>query len=101
MKKLLLGILLTAVCAAPLFALRPGDKALKLDKVREIRGKAPDLSPLNSDTPQPELRAVVFVLCRAVNSVSTAAMLNDLERKYAGRLQVAIVTPDPTMDAEE
>jgi tetratricopeptide (TPR) repeat protein len=101
MKKLLLGILSAAVCVSPLFALRPGDKALKLDKVRAIRGKVLELSPLGSDTPQPELRAAVFLLCRAVNSGSTAAMLNDLERKYAGKLQIAIVTPDPTVDAEE
>lgn len=102
MKKLLLTLLFVAVCSAPLFALRPGDRALKLDrKVRVIRGKATDLSPLDDETPQPELRAVVFLLCRAVNSISTAAMLDDLGRKYPGRLEVTIVTPDPTADAEE
>ena len=100
MKKLLFTLLLAGVCASPLFALRPGDRALKLDKVRAIRGKAPDLSPLDDKTPQPELRAVVFLLCRAVNSVSTAAMLDDLGRKYSGKLAVTVVTPDPTVDAE-
>ena len=100
MKKALFGILLAAVCVSPLFALRPGDRALKIDKVRVIRGKVPDLAPLDSDTPQPELRAVVFLLCRAMDSISTAAMLNDLVRKYSGRLEVTIVTPDPTVDAE-
>ncbi len=101
MKKLSLAILLAALCTVPLFALRPGDRALPLDKVRVIRGKAPDLSPLGDKTPRPQLRAVVFMLCRAVNSVSTVAMLDDLGRKYADRLQIAIVTPDPTLDAEE
>ena len=100
MKKLFL-CLLTAAVAVPLFALHPGDRALKLDRVRAIRGEVPDLSPLDRNTPQPELRAVVFLLCRAVNSVSTAAMLDDLNRKYAGRVRIAIVTPDPTADAEE
>jgi len=100
MKKILFGIMIAALCAAPLFALRPGDKALKLDKVRMVRGELPDLSPLDAKTPKPELRAVVFLLCRAVNAVSTAAMLNDLGRKYSGRLQLTIVTPDPAMDAE-
>lgn len=101
MKKLSLAILLAAVCTSPLFALRPGDRALPLDQVRAIRGKAPDLSPLGDKTPRPQLRAVVFLLCRAVNAVSTAAMLDDLGRKYGDRLQLAIVTPDPTLDAEE
>jgi len=100
MKKMLLALLLTSLCASPLFALRPGDKALKLEKLRMVRGAAPDLSPLDSKTPQPELRAVVFLLCRAVNSISTAAMLDDLCRKNQGRLQITIITPDPTMDAE-
>ena len=99
MKKLLTAILFVTICT-PLFALRPGDRALKLDNVRMVRGKAPDLSPLDGKTPQPELRAVVFLLCRAVNSVGTAAMLDDLDRKYRGRLVTTIVTPDPTMDAE-
>ena len=100
MKKLFFTLLCAGLCASPLFALRPGDRALKLDKVRAIRGKAPDLSPLDDKTPQPELRAVVFLLCRAVNSVSTAAMLDDLGRKYSGKLAAYIVTPDPTADAE-
>lgn len=101
MKKFALAILLAAVCTAPLFALRPGDRALPLDKVRVVRGKAPNLSPLDAKQTKPELRAVVFLLCRAVNSVSTAAMLDDLGRKHADRLEITIVTPDPTMDAEE
>ena len=100
MKKVLSCLLLVTVFASPLFALRPGDRALKLDKVRAIRGKAPDLSPLDAKTAKPELRAVVFLLCRAVNSVSTAAMLDDLVRKYQGRIEISIVTPDPTADAE-
>ena len=100
MKKLLSAILFAAVCSAPLYALRPGDRALKLDQVRMVRGKALDLSPLGGKSDRSELRAVVFLLCRAVNSVSTAAMLDDLVRKYPGQLRTVIVTPDPTMDAE-
>jgi len=100
MKKLLSSILLAALCTVPLYALRPGDRALKLDQLRIIRGKGFDLSPLGDNSAQPQLRAVVFLLCRAVNSVSTAAMLDDLERKHRGQLRTMIVTPDPTMDAE-
>ena len=77
MKKLFFTLLFACLCASPLFALRPGDRALKLDKkVRAVRGQVPDLSPLDAKTPQPELRAVVFLLCRAVNSASTVAMLS-------------------------
>ena len=100
MKKLVFSMLLAAVCVVPLYALRPGDRALLLDKVRMVRGKGLDLSPLADKTAKVELRAVVFLLCRAMNSAATAAMLDDLERKYQGRLQTMIVTPDPTMDAE-
>ena len=100
MKKLVLSMLLAAVCTVPLHALRPGDRALLIDKVRMVRGKALDLSPLTDKSAKAELRAVVFLLCRAMNSAATAAMLDDLERKYRGRLRTMIVTPDPTMDAE-
>ena len=43
---------------------------------------------------------MVFLLCRAENAPATVAMLNDLERTYGGALKTAVVTPDPTPDAE-
>ena len=99
MKKSLFLALALTLCAVPLFALRPGDKALRLDKVRMVRGSAVDVAPL-PDKNGPELRAVVFLLCRAENALATVGMLHDLERTFGGRLKTAVVTPDPTPDAE-
>lgn len=100
MKKLLLSFLSVVLAASPLFALRPGDRALKLDKLRVLRGKTVDVGPAADREKTPELRAVVFLLCRAVNAVSTVEMLDDLRRKFGGKLEIAVVTPDPMLDAE-
>jgi len=98
MKKQLLCALLLAGLSLQLFALRPGNKALPLANVKMLRGENLRL-PGASDT-APKLRAVVFILCRAVNSNATTAMLNDLQRKFRDDLRVEIVTPDAAMDAE-
>jgi len=100
MKKLWLCILFAVAAATPLFALRPGDKALKLDRLRMVRGKAIDVDPMADRDQPPALRAVVFLLCRADNALATVAMLHDLERTFGKDLATAVVTPDPTPDAE-
>ncbi len=100
MKKFLLCTMLLGFAASPLFALRPGDKALKLDRIRMVRGDAVDPAVVVEKSQPPALRAVVFLLCRAENAPATVAMLNDLERSFGGELRTMVVTPDPTPDAE-
>lgn len=100
MKKQLFTLLAAAMLASPpLFALRPGDRALEAGKLKMLRGDRIVLGPGTKDHPQP-LRAAVFLLCRAVNSGSTLAMLNELQRTYGGRLRIAVITPDAASDAE-
>ena len=100
MKKLIV-FTLAALCAAPLFALRPGDRATELTGVRMLRGSNLKLAPASDKfTPAP-LRAVAVLLCRAVDSPGTVAMLNDIQRKYRGKIAVEIVTPDAASDARD
>ena len=100
MKKLfLLGVAILGV--TQLFALRPGDKAAELKNVRMLRGKIPDLGPAGDKKNTPALRAVAVLLCRAVDSPGTVVMLNDIQRKYRGKIEIAIVTPDAASDAGE
>ena len=99
--KRLLAFGLAALCAAPLFALRPGDPAAPLDGVRMIRGNNLNLAPANDKfTPAP-LRAVVVLLCRAVDSPGTVAMLNDIQRRSRDKIAIEIVTPDAASDARD
>ncbi len=97
------------LCCAALFAvsellaLRPGDAATKLERVRWVRGTgvvAEGVSkPRNSG--EPELRAVVFLLCRAGSAPSTMALLDGLRREYSYRLRIGVLTPDSSLDADE
>lgn len=100
MKKLLLFALIAACLTPRLFALRPGDRALGAEKLKLLRGDRIDLAPETKERPQPPLRAVVFLLCRAVNAEATVTMLEDLRRAWDGKLGIGIVTPDAAPDAE-
>ena len=100
MKKLI-AFTLAALCAAPLWALRPGDQAAPLDGVRMIRGKNLNLAPASDKFAPPALRAVVVLLCRAVDSPGTVVMLNDIQRRNRDKLAIEIVTPDAASDAHD
>lgn len=102
MKKLFLAC--AVLCAAgDLFALRPGDAATKLERVRWVRGGGilPDGASQPRVAGEPELRALVFLLCRAGNAPATLAMLDGLRRQYSYRLKIGALTPDSSLDAEE
>ncbi len=100
MKKFL-ALCMAALGAAPLFALRPGDRAVPLSGVRMLRGSNLNLAPAGDKfTPAP-LRAVVVLLCRAVDSPGTVTMLNDIRRRYRDKIAIEIVTPDDVSDARE
>ena len=100
MKKVLvcLGILAFAVQS---FALRPGDNAADLGKITWIRGSGFDCAgKVQSKSAVKPLRMVVFMLCRASGSDTTVRMLDALLKKYP-ELKIAILTPDPVLDARE
>jgi len=88
--------------SVPSFALQPQERALPLAKVEWINGAKPfRVEPVDADDPgEPELRAVVFVLCRAAIADENVAALASLQRSLGGRLRCAIVTPDPVDDAK-
>ena len=92
---------LAALFAAPLFALRPGDQAVPLTGVRMLRGNNPDLAPADGKHKTALLRAVVVLLCRAVDSPGTVAMLNDIRRRNRDKIEIWIVTPDDVSDARD
>lgn len=48
----------------------------------------------------PDLRAVVFMLTRAQDSDRTMAILNDVRRRFAGKVLIAGITPDDVSDAK-
>lgn len=101
MKKLS-TLLLIAVCAANLFAVRPGDKAAAFGNVKWIRGQGFDVAeavrlPKGKSK---HLRMAVFLLCRASASEETVRMLDSLQAKNPD-LQIAILTPDPVADVQE
>ena len=82
----------------PCSALQPGEKALPLAKLEWVNGAPFRVDPLGGEEP-PELRAVVFVLCRAAIADENVANLASLQRALGGRFRGAIVTPDPVDDA--
>jgi len=88
--------------SVPSFALQPQERALPLAKVEWINGAKPfRVEPVDADDPgEPELRAVVFVLCRAAIADENVAALAALQRSMGGKLRCAIVTPDPVDDAK-
>lgn len=98
MKKIYL-LCAAVLCAAPLFALRPGDRAVQLSGVRMLRGNNLDLAPASDKLNPPPLRAVTVLLCRAVDSPGTVAMLNDIQRKYRDKVAIEVLTPDAPSDA--
>ena len=100
MKKLILLVLVLVCSSSRLFALRPGDRAQELVGVKMLRGENIDLTPAAKNRNPPPLRAVVFLLCRAVNSETTVAMLDDLQRAYRDLLHIEVITPDALPDAE-
>ena len=86
--------------AAALFALQPGERAASLAKTQWLNGVPFSLDPLARDAEGPELRAAVFLLCRAAITDENVANLAALQRSLGGRLRCAIVTPDPDEDAK-
>ena len=100
MKKFLVCFL-AAAFAVQALALRPGDNAVDLGKVTWIRGAGFDCAGKVQDkTAVKPLRMVVFLLCRASGSDTTVRMLDELLKKYPA-LKIAVLTPDPVLDARE
>ena len=95
-----LPILLCLAAAPELTALQPGDKALILAKTDWVNGSPFRVDPAAGNAEIPELRAVVFVLCRAVIADENVAELAALQRSSKGKLRCALVTPDPADDAK-
>ena len=100
MKTRTLCSLLFLTLSFQVFALRPGDRATELAEVKMIRGQNLRLAPEGKNYTPPPLRAVIFILCRAVNARSTIAMLDDLRRAYPEKLAIEVLTPDSAADAE-
>ena len=95
MKRLFLLFLLV-LGALDLAALKPGDKAVELPRLKFINGvQTPLALPLKQDV----LRVVTFVLTRARGAEGTVGMLTALQRMYGSRLRQTVVTPDPESDA--
>ena len=95
MKRLFLLILLVSG-ALDLAALRTGDKAVELPRLKFINGvQTPVALPLKQNV----LRVITFVLTRARGAEGTVGMLTALDRMYRGRVRQIVVTPDPESDA--
>jgi len=90
---------LLALMPISLPALHPGHSAAPLSGIRWINGNPLDTAR-QKEANLPELRAVVFLHCRAVAADDTARMLEKLQRDCGGKLKIAIITPDPEADAE-
>ena len=90
-------LLLAAAGTSPLFALRPGENALELNKINWLRGGI-SLAP-EPDSAAASPRIVVFVLTRGTTAPETFAMLRNLSSRHPG-LRTAVITPDPAADAE-
>lgn len=82
--------------ALDLAALRTGDKAVELPRLKFINGVQ---TPLALPLKQNVLRVVTFVLTRARGAEATVGMLVSLDRMYRGRVRQTVVTPDPESDA--
>ena len=101
MKKLMLPVsvlMFTAVLSAALPGERPGESKHKLQWI--------DSSPMPLGRVYPEkhkdipaLRAVVFMYTRAQDSDRTFAMLENLRRRYQGKVLISAITPDQVKDA--
>lgn len=101
MKKLLLpvsALMFSAALFAALPGERPGETKHKLQWI--------DCSPMPLGRLDPErhkgipaLRAVVFMYTRAQDSDRTFAMLENLRRRYQGKVLISAITPDQVKDA--
>lgn len=101
MKKLILllsVLMFSAVLSAALPGERPGESKHRLQWV--------DSSPMPLGRLDPErhkdipaLRAVVFMYTRAQDSDRTFAMLDNLRRRYQGKILISAITPDQVSDA--
>ncbi|MBQ7695809.1 MAG: hypothetical protein IJT50_11885 [Lentisphaeria bacterium] len=95
MKRLFL-LLLLVLGALDLAALRTGDKAVELPRLKFINGVQ---TPLALPLKQNVLRVVTFVLTRARGAEGTVGMLAAIDRGYRGKVRQIVVTPDPESDA--
>ena len=95
MKKLCLFIF-TISTILPLAALRCGDRAAELPRLKYINGRPQSIA---AEIPGNKLRVVTFILTRAGNSRTTAGMLSTLDRINRGRVEQTLITPDPESDA--
>ena len=96
--RIVVGVSALFAALPPCFALYPGEKALPLTKVEWVNGTPFGVDPIDAEK-QPELRAAVFVLCRAAIADDNVANLAALQRALGGKLRCAILTPDPVDDA--
>jgi len=95
MKKLLV-LFAAAVFALPLWALKSGDKAAELPRLKFINSVQKSVAlPVRGEV----LRVVTFVLTRARGAQGTVEMLAALNRLYKGKLEQTVITPDPESDA--
>ena len=95
MKKISL-FLFVFLAAFQLAALRCGDKAAELPRLKYISGRPVKVAAArNAD----DLRIVTFILTRAGNTGSSVAMLSALDQMYRGKIFQTIITPDPESDA--
>ena len=83
---------------APAMALRCGDIAMEPLRVRWYSGSPFRFAYPSTQENRGKLSVAVFLLCRAPQAVPTMQMLNTLAAKYAGKLNVAVITPDHAGD---
>lgn len=100
MKKIALIALSAVFSACTAFALHPGDRAPATEGLKMIRGKAIEIPPKDKNA-GPQLRALVFLLCRTPGAASGLAMLEDIRREYPNSLAIEVVSLDSEQDAEE
>lgn len=93
-----------ALGSSVLHAYFPGDMTANgKNKLEWINCSPMEMGRLNSEQFNnfPELRSVVFMLTRAQDSDRTMAILNDIRRRYPGKILIAGITPDNVSDARE
>lgn len=101
MKKIILPVSVLMFSAA-LFAALPGERPGETKhKLQWIDSSPMPLGRLDPERHKdiPALRAVVFMYTRAQDSDRTFVMLENLRRRYPGKILISAITPDQVKDA--
>ena len=104
MRGRIFGAILLLLWSFPVRALLPGETSVEPEPKLEWVNCSP--MPLGKISPErhpnvPALRGVVFLYTRADDSDALVSLLENARRSFAGKVLIAIITPDDMADARE